>query len=201
MIMPNTCTFAPTTRLLPLNQFFCSGKAVLSSFYDVNSGRKVVGVVSSWLCNMHNSLQCLHNSDWDEGIPSAELTITVCEESSMLKAQNFFRLDEIAELKEDWNGYGAKAFSRELIDKCKGIINNLELQPKIFPTGRQSVQFQYELEDRSYLEFEIFEEKVSCLEVPKRVYSNAHTFEFPISEAHRIKEIVKRFYGQDGSAE
>lgn len=201
MIMTNTCTFAPTTRLLPSNQFFYSGKAVLSSFYDVNSGRKVVSAVSSWLSNMHNSLQCLHNSDWEEGIPSAELTITACEESNMLKAQNLFRLDEIAELEEDWNGYGAKAFSRELIDKCKGIINDLEFQPKIFPTGRQSVQFQYELEDRSYLEFEIFGEKVSCLEVPKRIYSNAKTFEFPISEAQRIKEIVKKFYGQDGSAE
>lgn len=82
--MTNTCTFAPTIRLLPSNQFFYSGKAVLSSFYDVNSGRKVVSAVSSWLSNMHNSLQCLHNSDWEEGIPSAELTITACEESNML---------------------------------------------------------------------------------------------------------------------
>ena len=102
---------------------------------------------------------------------------------------------EIAELEENWNGYGAKAFSQKLIEKCKGIIYDLEVQPNIFPTGRQSVQFQYELEDRSYLEFEIFEENVSCLEVPQRIYSNARTFEFPISEAQRIKEIVKGFYG------
>lgn len=199
--MANTCTFAPTTRLLPFNQFFYSDKTALSAFYDVNSGRKVVNAVSSWFSNMYNSLQCLHNSDWDEDIASAELTITACEESNMPKAQNLFRLDQIAELEENWNGYGAKAFSQELIDKCKDIITDLEFQPKIFPTGRQSVQFQYELEDRSYLEFEIFGEKVSCLEVPQRRYSDARTFEFPISETQKIKEIVKEFYGQDSSAE
>ncbi len=195
--MTSTCTFAPTTRLSSSNQFFYSGKTVLSSFYDVNSGRKVVSAVSSWFSNMHNSLRYLHNSDWDEDIASAELTITVCKESNMHKSQNLFRLDEIAELEENWNGYGAKAFSQKLIEKCKGIIYDLEVQPNIFPTGRQSVQFQYELEDRSYLEFEIFEENVSCLEVPQRIYSNARTFVFPISEAQRIKEIVKEFYGQD----
>ena len=61
MIMTNTCTFAPTIRLLPSNQFFYSGKAVLSSFYDVNSGRKVVSAVSSWLSNMQlvRNLICL----------------------------------------------------------------------------------------------------------------------------------------------
>ena len=193
--MTSTCTFAPTTKLSSSNQFFYSGKTVLSSFYDVNSGRKVVSAVSSWLSNMHNSLRYLHNSDWDEDIASADFTITACEESNMLKSQNLFRLDEIAELEENWNGYGAKAFSQKLIEKCKGIIYDLEVQPNIFPTGRQSVQFQYELEDRSYLEFEIFEENVSCLEVPQRIYSNARTFEFPISEAQRIKEIVKGFYG------
>ena len=112
----------------------------------------------------------------------------------MLKKQNLFWLNEIAQLEENWDSYGAKAFPQELIDKCKDLINDLEFQPKIFPTCRQSVQFQYELEDRSYLEFEIFGEKVSCLEIPQRIYSNAHTFEFPISEIQKIKEIVKKFY-------
>lgn len=201
--MANTCTFAPTTRLRPSNQFFFFDEAILSPFFDVNSGRKVVSVASSLHFNMHNSLHYQHNSDWDknENVISAELTITACEESNMLKAQNLFRLDQIAKLEENWNGYGARPFSQDLVDKCKDIISELELQPKIFPTGRQSIQFQYELEDRSYLEFEIFREKISYLEVPQRRYSDARTFEFPISETKRIKEIIKEFYGQDGSRE
>lgn len=199
--MTSTCTFAPTTRLPTINQCFLSERTRFAPFCDINSGRKVVSVVSSWITNMHISPLCLHNSDLDEHITSAELTTTACGEFNMPKEQNLIRLDEISKLEENWNGYGAKAFSQELIGKCKDIINNLEFQPKIFPTGRKSVQFQYELEDRSYLEFEIFEDKISCLEVPKRIYSNAHTFEFPISEAQRIEEIVKKFYGQDGSTE
>lgn len=198
--MANTCTFAPTTtRALPSNYFFCSEGTVSSLFFDINSGRGVISTVSSWLSNTYNYLQCLHNSVWDKVITSPELTVTACEESSMLKAQNLFRLDEIAGFEVDWNGYGANAFSLDFINICKGIIIDLEFQPTIFPTGRQSIQFQYELQDRSYLEFEIFREKISCLEVPQRVYSNAHTFDFPISESHRIKEIVKKFYGQESS--
>ena len=193
--MTNTCSFAATTKVSPLNQISHIAKKILS-FNDVNCETEVITLVFSRLSNMHNSLQCLHNSNWDEEITLSELTITACEEYNMTKAQNLFRLDEIAELKEDWNGYGAKSFSPKLIDIFKRIINDLEFQPKIFPTGRQSVQFQYELKNRSYLEFEIFGEKVSCLEVPKRIYSNANTFEFPISKAQMIKEIVKKFYEQ-----
>ena len=199
--MTSTYAFASTTRLLPSNQCFLSEKTVSSFYYDVNSGRKAVSAVLSCLSNMHNSFQCLHNSNSGEDIPSVEITIVMREDANMPKAQNLYRLDQIAKLEDDWNGYGSKAFSKELVEKCKDIISTLELQPKIFPTGRQSIQFQYELEDRSYLEFEIFGGKISCLEVPKRKYSDSRTFEFPISEIKRVKEIVKEFYEQDSSAE
>lgn len=109
--------------------------------------------------------------------------------------KSVYRLKEIEELPYDWNGYGAKPFSTMLIDKCQGIANALTHQPQIYPTGRQSIQFQYELEDRSYLEFEIFENKTMCLCVPKRVYSDAKTMEITDSEEENIKEIVDSFYG------
>ncbi len=105
------------------------------------------------------------------------------------------RLNEIGRLPYDWNGYGAKPFSTMLIDRCQGIVSALTHQPQIYPTGRQSIQFQYELKDRSYLEFEIFENKTMCLCVPKRVYSDAKTMEITDSEEENIKEIVGSFYG------
>lgn len=82
------------------------------------------------------------------------------------------RLRDIESLGFDWNGYGAKPFSGALIDKCERIVAELFVQPLIYPTGRSSIQFQYELSDRSYLEFEIFENKTMCLQVPKRIYSD-----------------------------
>ena len=192
--MTSICTFPPTTKSRPLNHYIFFGHLNSSPFYGANSEIKVFNAVSSWCSNVHNSLQCLHNSNSSEDASSVEFSITVREDANMAKAQNLARLDQIAALEDNWNGYGAKAFPKELIDKCKDIINSLQLQPKIFPTGRQSIQFQYELEDRSYLEFEIRTEKISCLTVPKRKYSDAHSFEFSISESKKVREIVQKFY-------
>lgn len=109
------------------------------------------------------------------------------------------RLKDIENLDFDWNGYGAKPFSSALIDKCERIVALLSVQPSIYPTGRNSIQFQYELEDRSYLEFEIFENMTMCLQVPKRIYSEATEFELTNSEDTQIKEIVEGFYGRNST--
>lgn len=69
---------------------------------------------------------------------------------------NIDRLNKLAELENNWNGYGAKKFSNNLIERIKKIISILEVQPEIFPTGAQSIQLEYENKD-SYLEFEIYE--------------------------------------------
>lgn len=106
------------------------------------------------------------------------------------------RLRDIEELDYDWNGYKAKPFSSTLIDKCEKIVKVLSKQPLIYPTGRNSIQLQYELSDRSYLEFEIFENKTMCLHVPKRIYSEAIELELTDSEDKQIKEIVDKFYGR-----
>lgn len=107
------------------------------------------------------------------------------------------RLQDIEKLEKDWNGYGANCFSGELIDKCEKIVGNLPVQPAIYPTGRNSIQFQYELADRSYLEFEVFERKIACLEVPKRIYSDAVELTITDSEELRVREIVEKFYGRN----
>lgn len=109
------------------------------------------------------------------------------------------RLNEIGNLPYDWNGYGAGPFSPALIDKCEKIVNGLSHQPEIYPTGRQSIQFQYQLEDRSYLEFEIFENKTMSLWVPKRIYADAVEREIIDSEEECIKEMVDHFYGSNGT--
>ena len=109
------------------------------------------------------------------------------------------RLNDIGNLEQDWNGYGAKPFSDTLIDKCEKIVSLLSVQPSIYPTRRNSIQFQYELSDRSYLEFEIFEKRTMCLQVPKRIYSEAKEMELKGAEYAQIKEIVENFYGRDST--
>lgn len=109
------------------------------------------------------------------------------------------RLRDIENLGFDWNGYGAKPFSDILIDKCEEIVASLSVQPSIYPTGRNSIQFQYELVDRSYLEFEVFEDKTLCLQVSKRVYSKATESVITEAEENKIKEIVDIFYGRNST--
>lgn len=47
------------------------------------------------------------------------------------------------------------------------LLNNLYASPdKIFQTERDSIQFEWDLKDGSYMEFEIYKNEVSCLIVP-----------------------------------
>lgn len=158
-------------------------------------------IVFSMSCviNRNNCFHTSHNNTKNNFNCSIRLNDTNRQASAMSGDLNLDRLDEIAALEYDWDGYGAKRFSNKLIEKCKNILYTLSIRPKIYPTGRQSIQFQYELEDRSYLEFEIFETKTVCLLVPKRKYSNAVTKCFSEFEIDKIKEIVNNFYGQNSN--
>ena len=62
-------------------------------------------------------------------------------------------------LKDNWNGYGAKAFDKEFVDYCLEIGNNLYLTPHVFPTASKSIQFEYEI-DNKYMEIEIYTDRI-----------------------------------------
>lgn len=103
---------------------------------------------------------------------------------------NIQKLNNMKLFKDNWNGYNAKPFSDKLIEKCKEIIQRIpdNLQPSIFPTGRSSIQMQYELADNSYLEFEIFLDKIVFLEIPKREYFKAN--EGIINSYEQMEKII-----------
>ena len=107
--------------------------------------------------------------------------------------RNLERLNDIAELESDWNGYGTESFSSELITEVRNIISSLSEQPEIFPTGRKSIQLEYHLSDKSYLEFEIFGGKVIAMQVSGTDYDNAKFWELSASDISQIQQIVYRF--------
>ena len=78
---------------------------------------------------------------------------------------NFEKLDSFAQLPENWNGYDAEKIPSELINKVRSVIYDLPVQPMIFPTGRKSIQLEYEKPDGDYLEFEIFEDRTVMLRI------------------------------------
>lgn len=106
---------------------------------------------------------------------------------------NLKKLKEISDLKDNWNDNNAKKFSPELISIVKNILENIVEQPEIFPTANNSIQMEYELIDNSYLEFEIFEDKIICLEVPQRNYSKYKEQIIP-NDIKIINNIVNNFF-------
>lgn len=80
-----------------------------------------------------------------------------------------------------------------MISIVKNILENIVEQPEIFPTANNSIQMEYELIDNSYLEFEIFEDKIICLEVPQRNYSKYKEQIIP-NDIKIINNIVNNFF-------
>lgn len=81
---------------------------------------------------------------------------------------NISKLDAFCDLKENWDSEGGLPFSKSLINKVRTTIYNLGEQPKVFPTGRGSIQLEYRKPNGRYLEFEIFDDRIIMLKVENR---------------------------------
>lgn len=97
-------------------------------------------------------------------------------------------LESFKELEENWNGYGAPKIDGAVITNAKKILNNIFLKPDIFPTGRNSIQFEFEKKNGDYLEFEIYMDKIVCLLIQKE-----DSKEFTLL-ASQIQEKIINFY-------
>lgn len=91
-----------------------------------------------------------------------------------LLQKNLNTLHDISLLADNWNGYGANSFSKNLIERVRVLLNGLNMQPNIFPTANDSIQFEYEKEDGSYLEIQVTED--NFYEVYRRDDKGNRTF-------------------------
>lgn len=116
-----------------------------------------------------------------------------CEGASLMDEnlqRNILRLEEIASLPENWNNNGASSFSQEHISKMKNILLALPVQPLVFPTARNSIQFEYEKQNGDYLEFELFEDG----SVMQFSYSEANGSKAEATSCESIERTVRAFY-------
>jgi hypothetical protein len=103
---------------------------------------------------------------------------------------NMKKLDNFLLLESNWNLNGAEKFSKNLIDLTKTVINSISIQPEIFPTGRNSIQLEWEKDNGDYLEFEVFQNEIICLEIIEKVEKS-----FAV-KAENVNSIVRNFYGK-----
>lgn len=107
--------------------------------------------------------------------------------------KNLIAINNLRKFEENWNGYGAKGFSSELCDFVEELIKSLDenFQPKLFPTGRESIQIEYEKENGEYLEIEIFSsEQIQLFQI----LESGEEIEKEIS-FEEIERLVKAFNG------
>ena len=110
-----------------------------------------------------------------------------------VKKRNFEKLSVIRSLKQGWNGNGAPSFSSSIIDKAEELIDELNIQPEIFPTALGTIQIEYDNSRRDHMEIEIGEEDIAEIFI---VYFNGEeSIEQIPATADHINERVIDFYG------
>ena len=114
--------------------------------------------------------------------------------AELLRAMSFQRLRDIQSLPDNWDGAGAPAIPQRVIQQLQNILTIVHFSPEIYPTGRATVQFQYEKQDRSYLEFEVYSDHIDMLYVPQRHYNEAVTRRLQPEEWIQIDGIVTQFF-------
>ena len=112
---------------------------------------------------------------------------------SVDRAKSLLRIIEIEKLQDNWNGNGAESFSKNILATAKSIIYQLSVQPSIFPTACDSIQFEYENALGDYLEFELFENGQIKMFSFSHLGDTATTY----IEVGEMNEVVNKFYGRN----
>ena len=106
------------------------------------------------------------------------------------------KLNDINSLEFDWNGYGAEPINSYIIDKAKDLVEILTYQPEIFPTGRNSIQFEYQYyhgnKREACLEIEVYDDKYTVLIVYEKNYQSAFTD--TITDINKLSNNIQPFF-------
>lgn len=77
----------------------------------------------------------------------------------MTKTECLEMIEHIEKLDDNWNGYGASKFTDIVIKNARDCLSRFDTLPdRIFPTGCNSVQFEWKKD--AILEAEIFEDRM-----------------------------------------
>lgn len=109
-----------------------------------------------------------------------------------VKSDNLKKLGVIAGLKDDWNGNGALSFSNSLINKVQMLLNELKIQPEVFPTALNTIQLEFDNSRRDHMEIEIGESESA--EIFIVMYNGEEYFETISVTPEQINKKVALFY-------
>ena len=84
-------------------------------------------------------------------------------------------------------GMGQGNFLQVLLTSAR----SLPVEMTIYPTGRQSIQFQYD-KNGDYLELEVYEDHTFCLCMLKKDYGQAKTIRITNDAAEEIRKYIQK---------
>lgn len=119
-----------------------------------------------------------------------------CNLNKVSIEDNEKKLEIIRNLKNNWNYYGAKPISKEILNIASYLIKELIIQPKIFPTANGSIQLEYydRMHPNKYLEFEIIDRKnIKMYQKQQNNISASSIIDY--DNIQKINNIIIRFYG------
>ncbi len=107
--------------------------------------------------------------------------------------RNLDKLERFSLFQENWNGYGAKPFSKTLLSRAENLIRGLSKQPELFPTADDSIQMEYDKEGGGYLEIQITDDDSYDVFVMENEDSEGENFRIE-ADVKFVNEQVKKFY-------
>ena len=116
--------------------------------------------IIKWVSDFSTPIRNLRENEAINAKYVKESTDVVPFNSKWQQLQNKLRLNEeqiksYLHLPNNWNGNGANAISKNIVERALKLVQKLDYQPEIFPTARDTIQFEYEKGD-NYLEIEVF---------------------------------------------
>ncbi len=101
-------------------------------------------------------------------------------------------IESFKTLKDGWNGDKAKAIPISVIESALTILKEVPQEGlKVFPTGRESIQFEYDCKERS-LEIEIFENEFEITLFDN--FDLVSSEKFKINESNKIESYLTGLY-------
>lgn len=110
-----------------------------------------------------------------------------------VKSDNLRKLEAIGSLRDNWNGNGAPALPEDVVDRVKKLIDELPIQPEVFPTALKTIQLEYDNARHDHMEIEIGDK--DTVEVFTVLRSGDESVEQIVFGRDTISEKVLEFYG------
>lgn len=100
------------------------------------------------------------------------------------------KIKSFLEMEPGWNGYDAEPIRQDVADNAIRFINELNELPEIFPTGRNSIQFEHFINDDNLVEIEVFADHFECFSITDGMENETST-----GDIRAAAQILKAIYG------